>query len=363
MARITTSLGGGPTDASTTFGTISTATDYVSAWTPASGSGIAHGGFDATGVTMNTTVKPIRVVAMYGNSGGTANGGSTASFRWQLGTSTGGNGTQETVTHTTNSTASVKYANNYNTTAEYDTSALDWSFVPATHATQMVAGSTYYYGIKGMSSGNFVFARGGTGTIYVNGTASSAWAGNSISAAVVWDTVPTAPTITSASINTSGQVSLGWTVGTDDGMTSTAAWDDTSGAHVTGYNIVYKATTESAWKVFKGQLVSWTNTGGTGRTVTGLTPDSGTFLAGKTYEFRIAGLNKVTDNTTTYFAAYSSIQAQTGTRSASFNALAPGGVYNGSTWAPIVAKVYNGSAWVTPTSLQVYNGSTWKTLI
>lgn len=366
MARITTSLGGGPTDATGTYGTISTATDYMSAWTPASGSAFAHGGFDSTGQTMNTTVKPIRVVAMYGNTGGTSAGGnSAASFRWQLSTSNGGNGNQETVTHTTSGTASVKYANDYNTTAEYDTSSLDWSFLNSTHATQVVAGTTYYYGFKGMSSGNFVFARGGTGTIWVNGTASTTWANSSISAAVVWDTVPTAPTFTSITINNNKTVDFAWTVGTDDGMTSTAAWDDTTGAHITGYNIVYKATTDSAWKVFKSQITSWTNQGGGARSLTGQTPDNGYFKPGVTYEFRIAGLNKVTDATTTYKFAYTDIQAQTGVRSASFNAQAPGGVRNGSSgWSPFSAmKVYNGSAFVAPTTFKVYDGSTWKDLI
>ena len=48
MARIRNSLGGGISDATGTYGTISTATDYVSAWTPATGSAFAHGGFDVT---------------------------------------------------------------------------------------------------------------------------------------------------------------------------------------------------------------------------------------------------------------------------------------------------------------------------
>lgn len=365
MARITQSLGGGPNDATGTYGTISTATDIMSAWLPASSSGIAHGGFDSTGVTMNTTVKPIRVVAMYGNTGGTSTGGnSAASFRWQLSTSSAGNGNQESVTHTTSGTASVKYANNYNTTAEYDTSTLDWSFLNSTHATQVVAGTTYYYGFKGMSSGNFVFARGGTGTIWVNGTASTTWAKSSISAAVVWDTVPNAPTITSVTINNNMSVNINWNVGTDDGMTSTAAWDDTTGAHITGYNIVYKASTDSAWKVFKSQVTSWTNQGGSARSLTSLTPDNGYITPGVTYDFRIAGLNKVTDATTTYAFAYTSIQAQTGQRSASASAKAPGGIWTGSTWSPLnTIKIRNSSnAWVSPSTVQVYTGSGWKRL-
>lgn len=366
MARITQSLGGGPTDATGTFATISTASDIMSAWTPASGSGVIHGGFDATGVTLNSTVRPIRVVAMYANTGGPSGGGnSAASYRYQLSTASSGNGNQSTTTHTTSGTASVKYANGYNTTAEYDTSALDWSFLNSTHATQVVAGTTYYYGFKGMSSGNFVFARGGTGTIWVNGTASTAWANSSISAAVVWDTVPNAPTITSVTINNNLSVSFNWTTGTDDGMTTGGAWDDTSGAHITGYNIVYKASTDTIWKVFKSEIVSWTNQGGTSRSLASQTPENGYITPGVTYDFRLAALNKVTNETTTYFAAYTSIQAQTGTRSASVSAKAPGGIWTGSTWSPLnTIKIRNGAgAWVSPTTFQVYTGSGWKRLM
>lgn len=360
MPRTTTSLGGGIADATGTYGTISTATDYNSAWTPSTAVALAHGGFDATGVTMNTTVKPVNVVTFGLRTGGTSAGGnSAASYYNQLSTATDGTGgynnnvavTGYTGSHSTNSTASAKYTNNWNLLSEYDRGDLKWL---------VYAGTTYYYGIHGASSGNFVFARGGTGTIWVNGTASTAWAGDSLSGEIIWDTVPSAPTITSASINTSGQLSLGWNVGTDDGQTATAAWDDTSGDHVRGYNIVYKATTDSAWKVFTANLTSWTNTGGSARTITGLTPANGYFIPGKTYEFRIAGLNGTTDAVQT---DYSAITAVTGVRSDSANALAPGGVYNGSTYAPMVAKVYNGSSWVTPTTFKVYKDGAWYSLI
>jgi hypothetical protein len=383
MARITvTNLGGGPNDATGTYATISSATDIMSYWTPSYSTAKPHGGFDSTGVTLNQNgtdtygasgyrVKPIRVVAMYGNTGGTSGGGnSAASFRWQLSTSASGNGNQETVTHTTSGTASVKYANNYNTNAEYDTSTLDWSFLNSTHATQVEAGRQMAYGFKGMTSGNFVFARGGTGTIYVNGTASTAWAGNSISAAVVWDTVPDAPTNLSVTINPNGTANFTWTVGSDDGMTSTAAWDDSTGAHITGYNIVYKASTDSAWKVFKSNIAWATPTppwsvSGTSRSISNLAPDNGYLIPGQTYNFMIAGLNKVTDATTTYKFAYTDIQAQTGTRSASANAQAPGGIWTGTAWSSLASlKIRNSSnAWVTPTTIQVYTGSTWKRLM
>jgi hypothetical protein len=145
---------------------------------------------------------------------------------------------------------------------------------------------------------------------------------------------------------------------------TTAAWDDISGDHIRGYNVVYKATTDTAWKVFKAKITSWSNPGSTTtgpRSVTGLTPDNGFFIPGKTYEFRIAALNGTTEAVQT---DYSGITAQTGVRSASANALAPGGIRNASgAWAPIVAKVYNGSAWVTPTTFKVYKNGAWQTLI
>jgi hypothetical protein len=305
---------------------------------------------------MNTTVKPVNVVTIGMRTGGTStDGNSNASYYIQLSTDdAGGGGYNDSGTvHTTNSTVASKYTQNFDSFAEYDSGSLAWN---------VVAGTTYYYGIKGMSSGRLVFGRGGTGSIYVNGTASTTWANDSLSGQILWDTVPNAPTITSASISTSGQLSIGWSVGTDDGMTeTTAAWDDSSGAHITGYNIVYKATTDSAWKVCTADLYSWTDTGGGARLASGLTPANGYFIPGQTYEFRIAGLNGTTNAVQT---DYSAITAQTGVRSASFTAKMPGGIYNGSTWVPFSnIKVYNGSSFVAPTTFKVYNGSTWKSLI
>lgn len=363
MARITTSVGGGIGDSTGTYVTMSTTTDVVSDWTPSAASAFAHGGFDVTGVTMNTTVKPVNVVTMGFPTGGTSGGGnSTASYYIELATANTGAGgynnsgtvTGYTGTLSTNSTASAKYTNNWNTLAEYDTGALAWN---------VLAGTTYYYGFYGRSAGNFVFGRGGTtGSIWINGTPSSTWANSRISGHIIWDTVPTAPTITAASINTDGRLSMTWTVGTDDGMTSTAAWDDTSGDHIRGYNIVYKATTASAWQVFSSNIsYSTPSVSGTSRSVSALTPENGYFKPGVTYEFRVAALNGTTDAVQT---DYSVITAQTGVRSASFNAQAPGGVYNGSAWVPFTAlKAYNGSTFVAPTTAKVYTGSVWKDLI
>ena len=356
MARITNSLGGGIGDSTGSFGTISTATDWVSAWTPATGSAFAHGGFDATGVTMNTTVRPVNVVTIGLRTGGSSSdGNSNASYYIQLSTANDGGGgynNSETV-HSTSGTVVSRYTNNWDLLAEYDRGDLAWD---------VNAGTTYYYGIRGASSGRLVFGRGGTGTIWVNGTASTAWAGDSLSGQIIWDTVPNAPTITAASITTGGLLSLTWTVGTDDGMTSTAAWDDSSGDHIRGYNIVYKATSESAWKVCSPNISYDTpSRSGTSRTVTALTPQTGYFIPGQTYEFRVAALNGTTDAVQT---DYTAITARTGVRSASFTAQMPGGIRNGSSaWAPIVAKVYNGSSFVTPTTFKVYDGFTWKSLI
>jgi hypothetical protein len=267
----------------------------------------------------------------------------------------GGGGYNDSGTvHSTSGTVVSRYTNNWDLLAEYDRGDLAWD---------VNAGTTYYYGIRGASSGRLVFGRGGTGSIWVNGTASTTWANSSLSGTIIWDTVPNAPTITSASISTSGQVSLTWTVGTDDGMTSTAAWDDSSGDHIRGYNIVYKATSESAWKVCSPNITYDTpSRSGTSRTVTALTPQTGYFIPGQTYEFRVAALNGTTDAVQT---DYTAITARTGVRSASFNAKMPGGIYNGSTWVPFSnVKIANASnVLVTPTTFKVYDGFTWKSLI
>ena len=336
MGRNVSSLGGGVADTGTSFWYTGAGGDLVSdvAWTNNDTVAVLHGGFAADGYTLNSTVRPINVVQLRTRVGGTTTsvggGVSNSTIYNELATAnTGGGGyndsgntrvtTGTTATHTT-------------------TSGIDWN---------LVAGTTYYYGVYTTAGSLLCFARGGTsGNIYLNGTASSSYTNTRVSGDITEDSVPSAPGIsTTTSIGTT-TATLNWTAMTDSGQNT----DDTyTATQILGYNIVYRVGTgaTTAYSIWNG------NTGNNGLSLalSGLTQNT-------TYQFRVAGLNRTTN---AIQSTYTTVQAQTGARSSviQFRTLASGPVVTANSYTS-TAKI--GSSYSsTPTVTAVSPGTNGST--
>ena len=298
MGRNVVSLGGGVGDAGTSFWYTGAGGDLVSDVNIATSAAVVHGGFAADGYTLNTTVYPINVVTLRtrvgGNTTSVGGGVSNATMYNELATASSGAGGYNDSGNTRVTTG---------TTVTHSTGSVDFN---------VLAGTTYYYGAYTTAGSLLCFARGGSsGNIYLNGTASSSFAGNRVSGDLTEDSVPNAPGISATTNITQTTATINWTAMTDSGQNT----DDTyTAAQILGYNIVYREGTAatSAYTVWNGNtgsnVLSW-----------GLSSLS----QNTTYQFRVAGLNRTTNAIQT---DYYLVTAQTGTRSSviQFRTLAAG---------------------------------------
>jgi hypothetical protein len=340
MPRINTTLGGGTSDAGTSFGNYGAGTDFTSAWNPTNTGMYTSGGFNADGITPSTTVvAAIEYIQLRGGGDTTSVGGgvSNATVYIELATAASGGGgyNNSTKTYTTGATTTTY------STANTDGSSVNWA---------INCGTTYYYGFYVTAGSRLCFARGGTtGNIYINGTASSSFTNSTLSGQVSQRSTASAPGTPTASNISHTSATLTWTQPTDDGHTlTTGAWNN---ANVTGWRINYKKSTDSAWTPYTGDVAgkinpsSATYNSGAGTysyTVTGLKP-------GTSYDFQVAALTKASDAWNT---DYSSITAVVGVRSGTLTLKTLGGVYSAGTWNPIknvTYKVFSGSTSVSTT--------------
>jgi len=330
MGSYVTSLGGGISDTGTSyFSSFVATTDVTSAWNPSNTA--VSGAFDSTGTTASSA-RPARVNRLRLRLGGTyTTKVGNAKTELQLATSKDGSGGYNLgSTHTQTGTTSTS-----------STGVVSWA---------IDANDTYYYGARGVSGtgSTFVFARGGTGDIYLNGTAQSAFAGDSLSGDIQVQSIPSAPGAPSASSIGTTSLTLTWTAPADDGMQDPAAY---TASKISGYRINYKANSASAWSV----LVANTGSNALSATVTGLGRNTA-------YDFQVAALNEVTDAHNTN---YSSITAHVGVRSSTGVATTLAGgpkVWNGTTWSTSELKVWNGTTWTTGATTKVWNGTGWSNI-
>jgi hypothetical protein len=308
MGRNVSTLGGGTSDTGGSFWNTGAGGDLTSdvTWTNSDTVAYLHGGFGADGYTLNTTVRPINVVDLSVRVGGdtTSVGGgvSNATIYAELATAASGSGGYNDSGNTRVTTS---------TTVTHTTGTIDWN---------VVAGTTYYYGIYTTAGTRICFARGGTsGNIYLNGTANSSFVNSRFSGSVTEDSVPSAPGISAVTnISTTNGTSpvatatLNWTAPADSGQNTD---DSYTATQITGYNIVYRegTTATTPYSVWNG------NTGTNGLS---LNLSSG-LLQNTTYQFRVAALNRTTN---AIQATYTTVQAQTGVRSSiiQFRTLAAG---------------------------------------
>lgn len=306
MGRNVVSLGGGVADTGTSFWYRGAGGDLVSDVNIATSAAIVHGGFAADGYTLNSTVYPINVVQLRTRVGGTTTsvggGVSNSTIYNQLTTAASGSGGYNDSGNTRVTTG---------TTATHSTGSVDYN---------VLAGTTYYYGIYTTAGSLLSFARGGSsGNIYLDGTASSSYTNTRLSGDITEDSVPSAPGISTTTSITQSTATINWTAMADSGQNT----DDTyTASQILGYNIVYRAGTTSTtpYSVWNG------NTGSNGLSwgLTGLSQNT-------TYQFRVAGINRTTNAIQT---DYSAVTAQTGARSSviQFRTLAAGPVVTANSY-------------------------------
>lgn len=332
MAQYTESLGGGTSDTGTSyFLSFSDTSDVTSPWQPSS-SLLTSGAFASNGITAST-VKPGRVVRLRLRLGGSY-GGYSGNADVKLRISTNDDG------------SSGQIGSTYNQTGTTGTASSGTVSVP------VVAGTTYYYGVRGQTNTGSVFfyAKGGSGSVIKDGVTDTT--ADELSGDIDVQSIPSAPGTPTASNITSTSMTLTWTAPSDNGGTS-----------ITGYRINYRVTGTSAWSV----LVANTGTTTVSRTLTGLNRNTG-------YDFQIAALNGVTNAHNT---DYSLITAHVGVRSGTVTATTLAGgpkvwdqSLNGGAggWASSEIKVYdptlNGGTggWITGAQLKVWNGSGWSNI-
>lgn len=337
MAQVVTSVGGGIGDTSVGSGwyNYGAGQDWVSQYYfPDT---YAHGGFtDNTGSTFST-VKQFNVVNISLRLGGTSAGNAASSTGYiELATANTGAGGYNDSANTFTLSGSV---------TTKSTGTIDWN---------VSANTMYYYGYY--QTGGVAYTVFATGTTYangLNGTTPDFWfngtakgAGQRISGTITTQTIPTAPLNLSASNLSTTSFTLNWQAGVDDGTQTTAAWADSS-TRITGYNIIYKKSTDSNWSLYTLNTGILTPTAGTySYNITGLKP-------GTSYDFKIGALNRTTTaiNTTT------DLTKATGVRSATLTVKTNGGVYSAGTWNPIKNVTYTVAANAPVSSASISTGN------
>ncbi len=200
---------------------------------------------------------------------------------------------------------------------------------------------SFYYGFQKNDASRVRFATGASnGTsynpnnIYRDGTADTAYTGRVLAGRIGWYHVPNAPTTPVLVSNTSSSVALRWTHPTDDGISTSLSFGG-----LYGYRIAYKVygAADSTYQVF-GSETSASPSGcdyiqGTSAYDYTTTPPVATPSATNTftttgayeqitglasntrYDFKIAGLNLVTDRHNGSAVSIVTTSPTTGTRS------------------------------------------------
>jgi hypothetical protein len=208
---------------------------------------------------------------------------------------------------------------------------------------RMNAGATIWYGFRQNTTATLDYFSGATGEGVsdrivrdANGTVSTLATDRSLYARLSWYGVPAAPSSLTASAVTSSSVTLSWTKNSDMG-----GYDA-----LTGYRVLYKATSDSTW-------LSTGKIGGdatTQHTISGLTP-------GVSYDFRVAATNAATD---VYNPDYSLSSATVGTNASVTASTLVGGIRNDAGfWVAPGVRVWNGSSWAAG-AINVWTGTEWR---
>lgn len=255
----------------------------------------------------------------------------------------GSGGAQRIVIANNTSGGADEYSNQFNPAGTADSSSLRYE-TNMSLTKALTAGSGYVVGQHSDDGGTglgFYRTADGTGTTYLrksDWTSSSTWSGN-LRSVIYYNTIPGAPTLTSAVDSlTFGAVDLAWAAGT------------TGGKAINGYRIEW--STVSNFATLAGSIAD-TGTTATTRTITGLT-------SGTLYYFRVAALNSVSD-------AHSGQPASVRSNVISTTPTSYGKRRNGSVWTAInTAKRYDAAQgkWVSLTVAKRYNGatSTWQNI-
>ena len=321
MGSVLTTLGAQTYNSFTSYGA---GTDYVSGYDPADDYAAA-----VTGAIGDTYSVPImfRYLQIYNGST------STGSRDLQIATaSTGGGGVQSSAI------AGSDNDPDWNVT---DSAA----FGPLQFATfsrfSDNSKERFYYGFYKNDASTVYFNTGTSPNtaynptdIFRNGTVDTAYSGRVLSGRIGWYHVPYAPTSPVLVSNTSSSVALRWTHPTDDGIS-----DSLSFGGLYGYRIAYKVygAADSTYQVFGSETsaspsgcdyIQGTSAYNYTTTPSPTTPSSGTpftrtgayeevtGLASNTrYDFKIAGLNLVTDRHNGAAVSIVTTSPTTGTRS------------------------------------------------
>lgn len=332
MARDTVSLGGGVSDSGTSYIlSVSSGSDVTSMWnTPST---YLSGGY--TSGTTASTVRAAVITNLQLRLGGTYNGYS-GSADGKLQISNNAAGTTGDLLYTTfNQTGTTKTFSSGTINHKIDTS------------------NDYYYGadMNDPTGSVFMFARGGSGNVYLDGTAQPSFSGTSLSGSLTYQTIPSKPQSISATSILQTSLTLNWTAPVDDGVQDPSGY---SAANIKGYRISYKPSSSSTWLVY-----------GSGNTGSSATTASITGLSTNTqYDFQVSALNDVT-NVYAATTPYTDIAAVVGERSSILTvktlSSAPK-VWNGTAFVPTTLNVWNGAAFV-PADIKVWNGSAFVPLI
>jgi hypothetical protein len=299
MAHVLTTLGAQTNDSFSDFGAN---TDYVSRYDP----------FDdyvapLTGAIGDTNSRPIlfRYLQIYNTTT------SVGALDLQIATSADGSGGVQS--------ASIAGSDN-----DPDWNVIDSAaFGPLQYAAFSVnsAGTnvSYYYGLQKNDASRVRFNTSATvdsavnpNNIWRDGTVDTSFSGRVIAGRIGWYHVPNAPTSPIQDSNTSTSIAIRWTHPADDGISTSLSFGG-----LYGYRIAYKRTVDSTWSIFGSDTSgspsgceyiqgtsaynytttppvatpSATNvftTTGAYQNITGLTSNT-------SYDFKIAGLNLVTD--------------------------------------------------------------------
>lgn len=333
MAKNTVSLGGGISDAGTSFLlSVSGADDIMSPWGPPAT-------YFSGGYTSGTTASSNRAAII-------------SNFKVRLGGSGSGySGTADGNLQLSSNPAGTSDVGIYSQFNQTSTTA---SVNSGTIAYPINTSNTYYYGAD-LDSGTgttFFFARGGGGNVYLNGSSVSSFAGDSLSGELTYQTIPSKPQSISAASILQTSFTLNWGTPADDGVQDPGGYSSTN---IKGYRIAYKANASSTWLVWTAN----TGTSATSRSITGLSTNT-------KYDFQVSALNSVTD---VYAATtpYTDISAVVGERSDILTVTtlssAPK-VWDSATssFKTTTAYVWNGAAWV-PADTKVWNGTAFVPLI
>jgi hypothetical protein len=204
------------------------------------------------------------------------------------------------------------------------------SFGPLQYATFSKNSSNttqrFYYGYQKNSASTYYPNTGASpdtgynpNNIYLDGTVISAWSGRALAGRIGWYHVPEAPTSatlvsrTTTTANTgASSIAFRWTHPTDDGISTSLSFGG-----LYGYRIAYKKTADSTWLIFGSDTTgspsgceyiqgtsayNYTTTPPVATpsssnvfTTTGAFQDVTGLDSNTNYDFKIAGLNLVTD--------------------------------------------------------------------